>query len=668
MSDALTSAIDAIDLPALVGELYPESGARPGTAALVKASWRDDRKPSFSLYRARSGIWMFKDHSFGTEGNAFHFLLNIAKMKPQEAATSLMERAGVTGDMLPARKEKGRVNHPQEPDPTEKLPRSPRLPLSSDALDDIEFTKDYASGKVPKSLEGRGIRDEDVLRYGIMDDKGDGIFKILEPNGVTVSYKRRLLKGGHQRYGYEVKGHGSPAWCNPGFGKSNRVLVVEGELNALVAHSVLAEAGHDIDVMGIAGANGGPYWEALEDKLVYVYADNDEPGETARSAWLQVAKHAKARAAYAMLPLRGKDFCDVAGESRAALVSEIAERMRTAQASFTSLDSTVGFYTRRELMESARRFISGDILLPTGFHELDRYTGGLPESGIILVCGMPSMGKSVLLRDILGNHVDSSPSAKAMLFSPDQSVPSVMRMLASRRSGIPSWRVREGRYTSSMMELHGSPKGAKKHWQDVYTDTVLNYSKRFIVSEEHYLPEVKKAMLQAVEGGVTLFGGDYLQTFELEAADGSEVEGKAIKDFRDWTRRNKVPIVFATQLAKYKFPQARKSGVPYSSDIEGTGKIFQAAELCLMIYNYDVYTQEADEKEIDQPLSEYARVQAGQFIPMARVYVRKNREGKRNDFMYLLWDREVPSFREPTDIAQVVSDPMPWNPKLVSFG
>lgn len=664
MNDALTSAIDAVDLPALVAEMYPDSGARPGTAALVRASWRGDRKPSFSLYRARSGIWMFKDHSFGTEGNAFHFLRDIAKLKPHDAAVLLVERTGAK-DLEPrSRKPKGgALGKPEEP----ALPQSPRVPLTQEQLDDIEFEKGYATGKLPYALKNRGIRDEDTTTYGIWEDNGDAVFRILDTNGVTVNYKRKIARPTNgMRYKYEVTGHGSTAWCNPGFGKAPRVLVVEGELNALVAHSVLAEAGQAVDVMGIAGANGAPYWDGLREKHVYVYADGDEPGTKAREAWLRTAKEAGARAAYALAPLRGKDFCDVAGEGRDRLLTELAERMRTAQASFTSLDSRVGFYTRGELMESAKRFISGDILTPTGYKELDRYTGGLPESGIVLVCALPSIGKSVMLRDILANHVDANPSAKVMLFSPDQSVPSVMRLLASKRSGIPAWRVRENRYTRGIIELHGTEKAARKHWQDVYTDTVLNYSRRFIVSEEHYLPDVKKAMLHAIEEeGVTLFGGDYLQTFELEAADGSEVEGKAIKDFRDWTRRNKVPIIFATQLAKYKFPQSRKSGIPYSSDIEGTGKIFQAAEMCFMLYNYDIYTQEAEEKEIDQPMSEYARVSAGQFVPLTRVYVRKNREGKRNDFMYLLWDREVPSFRNLEELEQVVSDPLPWSPKLM---
>lgn len=658
MNDDLTEAINAVDLPALVAELHPESGARPGTADLVKASWRGDRNPSFSLYRSRTGIWMFKDHALGQEGNAFHFLRDIIKQRPQEAAQYLMSRVGV---MPTPRGQDRRTMERRE----KELPASSRVPLTAEELDAVEFDSNYETGKLPKALEGRGITDADCLAYGIYDDKGDAVFQILEPNGVTVGYKRRIAKASAQRYAYEFKGHGSPAWCNPGFGKAQRVLVVEGELNALIAHSVLSEEGVSIDVMGIAGANGGPYWDGLKGKQVYVYADGDKPGQEARAAWLEVAKAAGAESAHAINPIPGKDFCDIAGESRKALVAELANRMRTAAASFTSLDSKVGFYTRAELLASAKRFVSGEVINPMGFSELDRYTGGMPESGITLVCGLPSMGKSVLLRDILANHLEVDANNKVMLFSPDQSAPSVMRLMTARRSGIPAWRVREGEFTPAMLELHGTPANARKHWHEVYEDTVMNYSRRFIVSEEQHLPTVKDAMLRAAEDGVTLFGGDYLQTFELEAADGTEVEGKAVRDFKNWTREHKVSMVFAVQLAKYKFGTNRKSGIPYSSDIEGTGKIFQSAEQCYMIYNYDIYTQEAEEKEIENPMTEYQRVSAGRFIPLARVYVRKNREGMRNDFFYLIWDREVPRFLETKDVDELVTPPFPWRSDLL---
>lgn len=658
MSDDLTEAINAVDLPALVAELHPESGAKPGTADLVRAAWRGDRNPSFSLYRSRSGIWMFKDHALGQEGNAFHFLRDIIKQKPQEAARFLMDRVGI----LPT--QNGHAKKPER-EPERKLPASPRIPLTEDELDAVEFDSDYGTGKVPRALLGRGITDADCLTYGIYDDDGDAVFRILETNGVVVGYKRRYAGASAQRYGYEFRGHGSPAWCNPGFGKAQRVLVVEGELNALIAHSVLSEEGISMDVMGIAGANGGPYWDGLKGKNVYVYADGDKPGQEARATWLEVAKEAGAESAFAIHPIAGKDFCDIAGESRKALVAELANRLRTAQASFTSLDSRIGYYSRAELLAAAKRFVSGAIINPMGFSEIDRYTGGMPESGITLICGLPSMGKSVLLRDVLANHLEQDPGNKVMLFSPDQSAPSVMRLLAARRSGLPSWRVREGEFTPQMLELHGTPANARKHWHDVYEDTVMNYSRRFIVSEEQHLPSVKRAMLAGAEDGVTLFGGDYLQTFELEAADGTEVEGKAIRDFKNWTREHKVSMVFATQLAKYKFGSGRKSGIPYSSDIEGTGKVFQSAEQCYMIYNYDVYTQEADEKEIENPMTEYQRVSAGRFIPLARIYVRKNREGMRNDFFYLIWDREVPRFIETKDVDELVTPPFPWRSDLL---
>lgn len=52
---ALRDAVETTDLPALVAHHYPESGARPGVESAVKAVWRGDENPSFSLFKSGDG-------------------------------------------------------------------------------------------------------------------------------------------------------------------------------------------------------------------------------------------------------------------------------------------------------------------------------------------------------------------------------------------------------------------------------------------------------------------------------------------------------------------------------------------------------------------------------------------------------------------------------------
>lgn len=84
---ALREAIETTDLPALVAHHYPESGAKPGVESAVKAVWRGDENPSFSLFKSEDGgTWLYRDHATGEKGNAFGFLVDILQLPRAEAA------------------------------------------------------------------------------------------------------------------------------------------------------------------------------------------------------------------------------------------------------------------------------------------------------------------------------------------------------------------------------------------------------------------------------------------------------------------------------------------------------------------------------------------------------------------------------------------------------
>lgn len=641
MNDHLSEAINLVDLPGLVGELYPGTGARAGKAGAYRAVWRGEENPSFSIFKSRTGIWMWKDFATGDEGNAFHFLVKVADMNKQDAAHKLLLRTGLDPNVpLPKTRAQEKAPEKKGPTPCEAIPVPP------DVLDDLlAFTE---IGIAP-CLGGRGLSADDAVAYGLRVEGSDALIPITDPNGVVIGVKKKHAVG-KIRYSYPISKHGAPAWCSPGFLESRRVLIVEGELNGIIAHSVLRENGNDMAVMGIAGAGQYLHLSVLEERHVFIYADDDDPGRGALARWAKEAKEAGA-ASISLLEPFPEDFCDTAGkQGRDTLYRQLAERCQNANQYYGILDREIGYYTVRELRELAKRYIQGEILIPTGFPEIDLYTGGLPESGIVLVCGLPSMGKSVLMRDMVLNYLEANHEHKAMIFSPDQSVSSMAKLMASRLSNVPAWRIRTGIYPPAVLEIYGGPDEARKAWQEAYDFVLTSLTKRLFLSEEDYLPTIKEEVEKALDKGVGMFAGDYIQIFEMETDDGQEIEGKAIKEFKKHVRHWKVPFIFATQLAKYKFPMSRKSGIPISNDIEGSGKIFQAAEQCYMIYNYDIYTDEYKEEAVHDVSSEYIE-RGRRFIPKARIYVRKNKEGRRNDYRYLLWDAEVPRFRNLGDIC-----------------
>lgn len=279
----LTEAIAQADLPGLVGQYYPESGARPGRAGLYRAVWRGETHPSFSLYRHRE-VWFFRDHATGEKGTAWHFLTGIAGLPEREA----LEVLGV-GEARGARVGwKGTVEEAQE-----RLRRMKR---------------------VPKELEGRGFTFEDLLALGMGVNREGAVIPIHDANGALVAAKVRRMTV--PKYRYLEEGMKACPWYSPGFSQTRAVLVVEGELNAAIASRVA-----DLATIGVAGAENSPGWEVLRGRKVFLAADADQAGERALERW---EREAQAAGVLPMkLPPLERDFCEMAGESREGLAAWI---------------------------------------------------------------------------------------------------------------------------------------------------------------------------------------------------------------------------------------------------------------------------------------------------------------------------------------------------------
>lgn len=239
--DALTRSIERVDLPALVCELWPESGARPGRAGVCRAVWRGDTHPSLSLFQAR-GMWFWKDHGSGESGNAFHLLLK-AGMSKEAAAALLKARAGSGG---------GAVTH----EASIKCRASPRpvrglTPTERRALEAAQQRLDE------EAIRGRGITLEQARRVGLGKSRqGDLVIPILGPTGEVQAIKARLREPREGfRYRYLTPERGAPAWYSPGFGQDagRPVIVMEGELNAITSWFALEGRA---DLLGIPGVEG----------------------------------------------------------------------------------------------------------------------------------------------------------------------------------------------------------------------------------------------------------------------------------------------------------------------------------------------------------------------------------------------------------------------------
>jgi putative DNA primase/helicase len=89
MLSDLKSVVKEFDLPAFIAQHYPESGARPDRAASIRAVWRGDRKPSFSLYHD-GHKWHFYDHATLERGDGYDFLKTVLGLPKCEVISFLL--------------------------------------------------------------------------------------------------------------------------------------------------------------------------------------------------------------------------------------------------------------------------------------------------------------------------------------------------------------------------------------------------------------------------------------------------------------------------------------------------------------------------------------------------------------------------------------------------
>ena len=94
--DKLTIALESVDLPALILELFPNSEATPGKSCKCLAVWRGEKNKSASVFRKDNvGPWLLKDHATGECVNAFGFLVQILDYSKQSAAEKIISFAGL---------------------------------------------------------------------------------------------------------------------------------------------------------------------------------------------------------------------------------------------------------------------------------------------------------------------------------------------------------------------------------------------------------------------------------------------------------------------------------------------------------------------------------------------------------------------------------------------
>jgi len=325
-----------------------------------------------------------------------------------------------------------------------------------------------------------------------------------------------------------------------------------------------------------------------------------------------------------LIEAAGEILCDAYGspdESRDILenaerrIFRIAQQYESHQAS--SLRDLITL-TMEQIEAREGKTLTG---IGTGYAELDRMTGGLQPSELIILAARPSMGKTALALNI-AEHVAITGKGVAVFSLEMSGTMLVQRMLASR-SRINGDRLRRNMlepsdFTALMAacdEMHDAPI----HIDDTPgLNLVQLRAKARRLKQRHDIEMIIIDYLQLMSSG---------HRVENRQQEVSEIS----RGVKAMARELNIPVVCLSQLNRAA--EHREGHRPRMSDLRESGSIEQDADVILMLHREEYYHPDDDWKNANPDK-----------IGLAEVIISKQRNGPTGIFS-LNWDAATTRFQ-----------------------
>ncbi len=240
-------------------------------------------------------------------------------------------------------------------------------------------------------------------------------------------------------------------------------------------------------------------------------------------------------------------------------------------------------------IESLSERVDGITGVPTGFTDLDKMTGGLQASDLIVVAGRPSMGKTSLALNIAqfaalsGNGSGGLPVG---VFSLEMSKEQLVMRLLSSEAEVEFFKIRGGGLREEERTRLGRAAG-KLYGAPLFIDDTPALS---VLDLRARARRLKK------EHGLSLLVIDYLQLMrgKTSSPDRREQEISEIsRSLKALAKELNVPVIAISQLNR--MVEQREDKRPRLSDLRESGAIEQDADVIIFIYRDIVYNKESKE-------------------------------------------------------------------------
>ena len=278
---------------------------------------------------------------------------------------------------------------------------------------------------------------------------------------------------------------------------------------------------------------------------------------------------------------------DVALDRSEQLIFNISQRH--ARADFSLLRDILSEYMNKlDQLHERRGTIVG---VPTGFTDLDRLTGGLQRSDLIILAARPAIGKTSLALSLAHNSTVKYQHSVA-IFSLEMSKEQLVQRLLSMDAGVDQQRLRTGWIEDDEWDRIIYAMGTLSE-ANIWIDDTPGITTVEMRS--------KARRLQA-EHGIDLIIVDYLQLMQSVLGSGKRNENRVqeisevSRNLKALARELNVPVLALAQLSRAV--ETRQSKVPQLSDLRESGSLEQDADIVMFIYRDDIYNPESERKNI----------------------------------------------------------------------
>ena len=222
--------------------------------------------------------------------------------------------------------------------------------------------------------------------------------------------------------------------------------------------------------------------------------------------------------------------------------------------------------------------------IPSGFHEIDKFTSGWQKQDLVIIGGSSSMGKTSFALNVAVNA--AKRDYKCVVFSYEMSVNQMLMRMVSGDAGIDNKHMLKGAiYQEEWTKIHQSIGGFDKI--PLYIDECRNTSLKYLLNRIRQYVVTNKIDMVVV---------DYLQliSYNINGRSREQEVSHVTRALKNLAKELDITVLALSQLSRNV--SKRDGGRPTLADLRESGEIEQAADTVIFVYRPEYYNIKVDER------------------------------------------------------------------------